>query len=187
MYWILAILAAVKDGYFLLEEFQFPPSKKQSVLNTLRNLGFEGYLVKERKGVYRRTDKQWIKGSKGERMVAGYLDKLGLTYRREVTTPTLKGEGGGLLRYDFVVSLGDREMVIEFHGRQHYEKVAYFGGTPAFEKRVRHDEKKKEHALKRGLEHLEINDENCPQNTPQAAALFGVPPPTKARKGLIFK
>lgn len=191
MLWIFAILSAVKpNGTFVVADFVYPPNKaknpRNSFRNALRNLRCSGHLVCISPGIYRRTDKPLRAGSKGEQRIAHYLDSLGLKYEREYKS-SLRGVGGGLLRYDFLVYIGDRVVVIEFHGIQHYQKVARYGGTPAFEKRQLHDAMKERHAEECGREVVTWNDENQPLNTPQAAAYLGVSALKKARRGLNFQ
>jgi very-short-patch-repair endonuclease len=59
------------------------------------------------------------------------------------------------LRYDFY--LPDFNLIIEHHGKQHYEPVEYFGGVEKFYERVRHDKMKEEYAKKNGIEMLIIS------------------------------
>lgn len=63
------------------------------------------------------------KESKGEMAVGRYLDELGIAYISEYKLPDY------LYRYDFF--LPNLNILIEFHGAQHYRPVRRFGGVKA--------------------------------------------------------
>jgi hypothetical protein len=60
------------------------------------------------------------------------------------------------LPFDFYVSTNSGEVVIECHGEQHYRPIAFWGGQPAFEKRVMRDGMKKRFCESRGIQYIEI-------------------------------
>ena len=60
------------------------------------------------------------KESKGERAVCSLLDKYGINYQREYSFAQ------SLYRYDFF--LPDQNILIEYHGKQHYQAVEWFNG-----------------------------------------------------------
>ena len=89
------------------------------------------------------------KESKGETKIANYLDQQNISYIREYRLDGYK------YRYDFY--LEGYNLLIEFHGGQHYESREYYGGKKAFKKRVKHDKAKVELAKRNGIELLVIS------------------------------
>ncbi len=69
------------------------------------------------------------KSSKGELAIKNILDKYKIKYIKEYKFPNYK------LRYDFY--LPELNILIEFHGGQHFRPIEYFGG----EKRFKNDQK----------------------------------------------
>ena len=63
------------------------------------------------------------KESRGERIISRILDLHGLSYIQEYSFPSSR------FRYDF--HLPDHDILIEFHGAQHYKPVRKFGGKKA--------------------------------------------------------
>lgn len=74
------------------------------------------------------------KESKGERALAVILDKYGISYQREYSFTN------SLYRYDFFLS--DQNILIEFHGEQHYVPVDLFNGEKGLEETKRRDAEK---------------------------------------------
>ena len=72
--------------------------------------------------------------SKGEETISKLLDSLGIEYYREYRIPPYK------YRYDFYVP--SINMLIEYHGRQHYEVIEPWGGAKGLEERKVSDERK---------------------------------------------
>ena len=72
----------------------------------------------------------------GERSISEILDRYDFKYKRE---HKLVG-----YRYEYDFYLPDHDIYIEYHGRQHYDAVEYFGGTKALKYRKRNDKIKKE-------------------------------------------
>lgn len=76
--------------------------------------------------------------SKGENLIRIALDTEGIVYHKEYKlpeTPQYK------YRYDFY--LPDLDILIEFHGIQHFKPIAYFGGESAYKETVFRDSMKK--------------------------------------------
>lgn len=95
--------------------------------------------------------------SKAELWTVSYFDRLGVVYFPQKSYPGLKGVGGGLLSYDFLVWIDDKpKVLIECHGTQHYEVNEYFGGIEQFNRQQIHDELKRQHAINIGLPLIEI-------------------------------
>ena len=87
--------------------------------------------------------------SKGERAVSVILDSLGINYIREYKLDGYK------YRYDFF--LPEKNILIEFHGKQHYVPVERFGGEEALKENKIRDKIKKSLAIKYGYTLFEFN------------------------------
>lgn len=90
--------------------------------------------------------------SKGERLTAQVLDSMGFKYERGKRFPDLRDKG--LLSYDFFIN--DKNVLIEYHGIQHYEPVEIYGGKKQFEVQKLHDNMKREYARNKGYNLIEI-------------------------------
>lgn len=88
--------------------------------------------------------------SKGERFIASVLDKHNVKYIREFKFPEYM-----LLRYDFY--LPDKNLIIEFHGEQHYIPIDYFGGEEALRQTQFRDNFKRSLAREHGIRVIEFN------------------------------
>ena len=64
--------------------------------------------------------------SKGELTIGKILDDNNIKYYKEYTIP----ETDNKFRYDFY--LPEYNLLIEFHGIQHYQAIEYFGGEEIF-------------------------------------------------------
>lgn len=73
--------------------------------------------------------------STGENLVSAYLDKVGIKYEREYSVSNFGDKNR--YRYDFY--LPTLNIVIEFHGRQHYKAIDYFGGVEGFKRAQKYD------------------------------------------------
>lgn len=87
--------------------------------------------------------------SKGETKIANYLDHHKITYNKEYKID------GYRYRYDFY--LPGYNLLIEFHGEQHYEPRKHFGGEKSFKKQQRSDKAKVELAKRNGIDLLVIS------------------------------
>lgn len=100
--------------------------------------------------------------SKYEFHVRQYLESIGLFegeadgYVQYKSYPDLVGVGGGYLLYDFYVTYGKFEWLIECQGEQHYKSVAWFGGDEAFQVRQEHDKRKRMYATDHGISFIEV-------------------------------
>lgn len=67
--------------------------------------------------------------SKGEKIIATFLDSNNIKYFREYSFDDLKSDNGNLLRFDFAIlnSQNDIVMLIEYQGEQHYINCGSFG------------------------------------------------------------
>jgi len=75
--------------------------------------------------------------SKGEKAVDEILGKLNLERIREYKIPEVKKQYNKEYEYDFC--LPKYKVLIEFHGRQHYEPVDIFGGQDGYEILIKND------------------------------------------------
>ena len=80
------------------------------------------------------------KSSKGERLIRSILEKHNISFIQEYIIPN----SNSCYRYDFY--LPDYNLVIEFHGKQHYEAVEFFGGAEGLRVTIIRDNIKKEMA-----------------------------------------
>lgn len=101
------------------------------------------------------------KKSYGERVINSFLENKGLklneTFFREKKFKDLRsGKGGNdYLRFDFYIP--EKNTVIEYNGRQHYEEEKTFYKThEEFEEAKRRDQLKKDYCKSKGIFELEI-------------------------------
>lgn len=87
--------------------------------------------------------------SKGETKIANYLDSMKISYSREYKLDSYN------YRYDFY--LEGYNLLIEFHGIQHYESVPQWDKNRGFKKQQRNDKAKVELAKRNGIDLLVIS------------------------------
>lgn len=90
--------------------------------------------------------------SKGEELIAGYLDRYGVPYEREWAV-AVKGH---VRRFDFLVHRDGGDVLLEFDGEQHFRPVDAFGGEAGFLDRRRADRDKNREAHRRRMPLLRI-------------------------------
>ena len=97
--------------------------------------------------------------SRGERSIKKWLDDHGVNYTTQKKYDDCKDERQ--LPFDFY--LPDYNTLIEYDGEQHYRPVDFFGGAPAFQKRVRHDQIKTDFCERNKINLLRIpyNEDVC--------------------------
>lgn len=68
--------------------------------------------------------------SKGERFIHDYLNSINIPFVQEkvIYYENLN------MRLDFYLELNNQRYIIEYHGKQHYIPIEYFGGKLQFEK-----------------------------------------------------
>lgn len=94
--------------------------------------------------------------SKGENLISNILKNNNINFEIEYKIPGIKEKYNKEYEYDFY--LPDYNLLIEFHGIQHFEYNKYFHKTyNDFEKQIFRDESKREHAYAWGYKYLEIN------------------------------
>ena len=92
--------------------------------------------------------------SNGEYIIEKFLKKFKINYQKYKTFDSLCGVKNRKLSYDFY--LKDKNMLIEFQGRQHYECVDIFGGEDQFKIQQEHDKRKRQYAKDNNINLLEI-------------------------------
>jgi len=73
--------------------------------------------------------------SRGEKIIADYLDNINISYKRQKTWSGCRDKN--LLPFDFYIQ--SLNTLIEYDGRQHFEPVEYFGGIKCLVSIQRHD------------------------------------------------
>lgn len=110
----------------------------------------QGVINAVSRGVY--GPQQRAKGSSGETAIAEMLDSLGISYEREKSFDDLVHVGR--LRFDFYLAAS--RLAIEYHGKQHFEPVLYFGGESTHKLSVIRDEVKRQWCAENGVNLVEI-------------------------------
>ena len=59
------------------------------------------------------------------------------------------------LTYDFLIT--GTNILVEYHGKQHYKAIDFFGGKEKFKVQKEHDRRKREYAKKNGYKLIEIS------------------------------
>ena len=95
--------------------------------------------------------------SKGEKIISSILEKNNIICKREYKIKELVEKYNKHFEYDFY--LPEYNLLIEFHGIQHYEYIPYFHkkGKQDLLKQKKRDREKKLHALYWGYGYLEIS------------------------------
>ena len=92
-----------------------------------------------------------------EREIFNELKKLyGNGVNRQVYFNDLTSNNGVYLRYDIELLLGSKKYMIEYNGEQHYTPMRYKNAQEKFKTTKKHDEMKKEYAIKKGYEFIVI-------------------------------
>ena len=91
--------------------------------------------------------------SKGEEQIKRFLESRNIPFIQQHTFPNLKDRRR--LKCDFY--LPAQNLVIEYHGRQHYEVVQSFGGAKTLAENQRRDKLKKDYLLQNNIVFLEIS------------------------------
>lgn len=92
--------------------------------------------------------------SSGEITIRNILTNKGIKFEEQKTFPDCVHQK--LLKFDFY--LPDHNTVIEFHGIQHFEPVAYFGGEEGFKLTQERDKIKKDYCVSHGINLIELTD-----------------------------
>ena len=84
------------------------------------------------------------KCSHGENIIENILKANQIAYEKHKSFTGLIGLGHRPLSYDFY--LPQYNLLIEYHGKQHYEPIKLFGGLENFNKQKEHDARKESYA-----------------------------------------
>lgn len=90
--------------------------------------------------------------SKGEEIIKEYLDKYGIDYVFQAKFDNLKHKRA--LAYDFYIP--EKNLLLEYDGKQHFEPIDYFGGEVAFRDLKIKDKLKNEYAKDNNIELIRI-------------------------------
>lgn len=93
-------------------------------------------------------------GSTGELLIADLLANKGIDYKREYIFKDCKYIG--YLRFDFMFTINNNIILIEYDGEQHFKPVEYFGGQETFEKTKERDKIKDKYCDDKGYMLLRI-------------------------------
>lgn len=93
----------------------------------------------------------------GEVTVKKSLESLGVDYVEQKTFEDLRSDKDYPYRYDFYVERYN--LLIEYHGRQHYIPIDFIGGEAQLKKQQETDRIKRDYALENGYKYLEIHYE----------------------------
>lgn len=88
-------------------------------------------------------------GSRGEQLIQLYLERNKIRYKREFTFSDCKNIN--VLPFDVAMFLNDDIQIIEFHGKQHYEPIEWFGGIKGFKYRKHNDEIKYNYCISNNI------------------------------------
>lgn len=88
--------------------------------------------------------------SRGERDIAKVLMDLEIPFSTEATFPGLKSDKNYALRYDFRIDFGEKTLLIEFDGEQHFDK------SSAWYNENNYDERKNMYAKSHNIPLLRI-------------------------------
>ena len=92
--------------------------------------------------------------SRGERETKSFLNNHSINFIHQKRFPECKDKKQ--LPFDFY--LPDYNTCVEFHGRQHYEPVKYWGGMENFKKQQKRDTIKKEYCKNKNINLIIINN-----------------------------
>lgn len=92
--------------------------------------------------------------SLGEIQIQEYLNDSGLNYKTQYSFKDCIGVGKRVLRFDFYIP--DKNLLIEYDGKQHYEPVEFFGGMESFEIQKKNDAIKTSYAKNNNIKLLRL-------------------------------
>lgn len=149
------VVAPAEFEALAIDILQDDPTYKDFVIRVMEETGVESarsaqaVIVAVSNRMYGGTKPR---GSSGELLVADVLESLGVRYEREKSFDGLSHIGR--LRFDFY--LPDHRTAVEYHGKQHFEPVGYFGGEDAHEVGLLRDEVKRQWCAANSIKLIEI-------------------------------
>ena len=103
--------------------------------------------------------------SQYEMLIENFLFQNKISYKKEQSFDQLTSDKGRKLRYDFGILKNNKIIgLIEFQGDQHFENVEFFGGQEEYQKRIYHDNLKKDFAQKNNIPLLYLTKNNLLEN-----------------------
>ena len=111
-------------------------------------------------GIFRQTPSNHLSGkgcelcntSKNENLISLFLESKSIKFFRQHRFNDCKLKRK--LPFDFY--LPEHNICIEFQGRQHYEKIDFFGGTEGFKKQIERDKIKENYCLNNNIKLLKF-------------------------------
>jgi very-short-patch-repair endonuclease len=97
-----------------------------------------------------------VKRSKGEKLIAKELDRLGIVYIEQFCFDDCKDKRK--LRFDFYIP--SRNTCIEYDGEQHSKPVEIFGGKEGYENTKKRDNIKNKYCKEHNIALIRINHDN---------------------------
>ncbi len=92
--------------------------------------------------------------SLGELFISNFLQERGIKFKSEYTFKDCRSKHGRLFRFDFY--LEEFNLIIEYHGKQHYQEVDHFGGEKTLENIKINDKFKENFIFSNGLSFISI-------------------------------
>ena len=105
------------------------------------------------------------KRTKGEQLVANWLDLNHFEYKEQVTLNVGQlARTSNFIDVDFIVDYNNKQYYIEYNGKQHYEYVPFFHtkGIVDFENQVRRDNVLKEYCNKNNIRLIQVKYDLTP-------------------------
>ena len=99
------------------------------------------------------------KSSIPETLIDKILSDMGCTFTREyILSGVIHGRNSDIVRIDFRIQDGDKEIWIEYHGEQHFRNVPFFGhGDPDwYAKQLQRDQNIRDYCISKGILLIEI-------------------------------
>jgi len=120
-------------------------------------------IICKKHGEFLQTPKDHINGSgcsdcnisKGESKISSLLSLLGIKFERNKIFQDCNGVNGGNLPFDFYIP--DKNILIEYDGRQHHEPVDKFGGVDVYKKQIINDDIRNNWCNENGIDLLRIS------------------------------
>jgi len=137
-------------------------------------------IICNKHGEFQQTPKEHINGhgcslcnlSRGENRISNLLNLLGIEYKMNWKFDGCNGVNGGNLPFDFYIP--DKNLVIEYDGRQHYEPVELFGGQETYNKQVINDRIRDRWCLSNGIDIIRVSyKENDEKILNSLSSLYG--------------
>ena len=142
----------IKNGNLKPENFSYSSDKKIWWLCSKCNYSWNTFIYSRTLGKHNCPA---CSQSKGEKEIYNYLNKNNVNFEREYKFDDCLGKRKIKLPFDFY--LPDYNLIIEYHGIQHYQSVEFFGGEKRFNERKIVDNIKKKYLKDNNYNFLEIS------------------------------